>query len=175
MTLIAPDAPSVRWRLGGIRGVTALLFVLLALGGCYDFHQTGPEDPAPLPRPTVVSVRVEYVQPNGCIATARPCSDLVVFFGSWMRAGGEIQLTADPGSHVWTGVVTGVPVNYPPALAPYSVRIYDPYLQDSAVVRYTGHRLKIGGELLTRIDQPGGHDENALVYIDDIGQGHNPF
>jgi hypothetical protein len=174
MTLIAPVAASIRWRLGGIRGATALL-MLLALGGCYDFHQTGPEDPAPLPRPTVVTVRVEYVQPNGCIATARPCSDLVVFFGSWMRAGGEIQLTADPGSRVWTGVVTGVPVNYPPALGPYRVRIYDPYLQDSAVVRYTGQRLKIGGELLTRIDQPGGHDENALVYIDDIGQGHNPF
>jgi len=175
MTLTADDGPSVRGRWGGIRSIVALTGVLLAFGACYDFHQTGPEDPSPLPRPTVVAVRIEYVQPNGCIATVRPCSDLVVFFGSWMRAGGEIQLTADPGSHVWTGVVAGVPVNYPPATAPYSVRIYDPYLQDSAVVRYTGQRLKIGGELLTRIDQPGGHDENALVYIDDIGQGHNPF
>jgi hypothetical protein len=59
--------------------------------------------------------------------------------------------------------------------SPYAVRIYDPFLQTSSTVRYTGSRLTVGGQLLDRIDQPGGHDENALVYIDDIGKGHNPY
>jgi hypothetical protein len=123
----------------------------------------------------VVSVQVEYVQPNGCIATVHNCSDMVVFFGSWMRRGGEIQLTRESDNHVWTGVVSGVPVNFPPTGDPYAVRIYDPYLQDDAEVRFTARRLTVGGASLTQIDQPGGHDENGLVYIDDIGQGHNPF
>jgi hypothetical protein len=148
---------------------------LLLLPACYDFHKTGAENPDPIPFPTVVSVQVEYVQPNGCVATVGNCSDLVVFFGSWMRAGGEIQLTPSPDHHVWTGVVTGVPVNFPPSGSPYAVRIYDPFLQDSSLVRYTGERLRVGGQLLERIDQPGGHDESALVYVDGIGKGHNPY
>jgi hypothetical protein len=158
------------------RGILALgALLLLSLPGCYDFHETGPLSPDPVPFPTVVSIEVEYVQPNGCIATSVNCSDLVVFFGSWMRAGGEIQLRPSPDHHIWTGIVTGVPVNFPPSGSPYVVRIYDPFLQDEAVVRYTGRRLTVGGQLLEKIDQPGGHDEGALVYIDELGKAHNPY
>ena len=173
MTAITARERAVRVTRGARRGLfLALPFLLVAIG-C--LHQTGPEDPDPVPVPTVVSVRVEYVQPNGCIATVYPCSDLVVFFGSWMRPDGPIQLTRESDNHVWTGVVSGVPVNFPPTGDPYAVRIYDPYLQDDAEVRFTARRLTVGGASLTQIDQPGGHDENGLVYIDDIGQGHNPF
>ena len=92
-----------------------------------------------------------------------------------MRAGSEVPLTPSGDNRVWTGVVTGVPVNFPPSGNPYSVRIYDPFLQQDTVVRYTGRRLTVGGQLLDRIDEPGGHHENALVYIDEIGMGHNPY
>jgi hypothetical protein len=160
---------------GPRRALVLCALVVLCLPGCYDFHKDGALNPDPIPFPTVVSIQVEYVQPNGCIATVGNCSDLVVFFGSWMRAGGEVQLSPSADHHVWTGVVTGVPVNFPPAGNPYAVRIYDPFLQDSTTVRYTGKRLTVGGQLLDRIDQPGGHDENALVYIDEIGKGHNPY
>lgn len=153
----------------------ALLAPLLLLTGCYDFHKTGALNPDPLPVPAVATVQIEYVQPTGCVATVGHCWDLVVFFGSWMRAGGEVALTPSADHHVWTGVVTGVPVNFPPSGSPYAVRIYDPFLQQDAAVRYTGQRLRVGGQVLDRIDQPGGHDENALVYIDDIGKGHNPY
>jgi len=154
------------------RGV--LVALAAALAGCYDFHKTVPVGPEPIPIPAEVSVTVQYVQPNGCIAAQR-CGDLVVFFGSWMQPSGALPLTPDPSSHVWTGIATHVPVNFPPNGQPYELRIYDPYLQDSPVVRYTGERLTFGGQLLTRIQEPGGHGEAALAYVDQNGQGHNPF
>jgi hypothetical protein len=153
--------------------VAAAVLSVLVAAGC--LHKTGPEDPDPVPFPTVVTVQIQYVQPNGCIATVHPCSDLVVFFGSWMGPNGPIQLTRNGDDHVWTGVVSGVPVNFPPTGSPYNVRIYDPYLQDDTQVRFTGQRLTVGGASLTHIDVRGGHDESALVYIDDLGEGHNPF
>ena len=175
MTTITTTKGGAAGRPAGALRVLASLTGALLLTGCYDFHKTGAQNPDPLPVPTVVTVQIEYVQPNGCVATVAHCSDLVVFFGSWMRAGGEVPLTPSGDHHVWTGAVTGVPVNFPPSGPPYSVRVYDPFLQQSAVVRYTGQRLTVGGQLLSRIDQPGGHDENALVYIDEIGKGHNPY
>ena len=39
----------------------------------------------------------------------------------------------------------------------------------------TADRLKVGGELLTQFDSPGGPRESGLVYIDENGQGRNPF
>jgi len=145
-----------------------------ALAGCYDFHKTGPSAPDPVPFPSTVSVRVEYVQPNGCTAPTG-CGDLVVFFGSWMRPGGEIQLARDPQSHVWTGVVTGVPVNFPPGGEPYRLRVYDPFLQDGASVRFTGQRVTLGGQVLSRTEKLSARDEAALAYVDSNGFGHNPF
>ena len=64
---------------------------------CYDFHLTGPEDPAPSARPQLVSVTIEYRQPNGCVNSVGRCDDPVVFFGSWMRPGEEFRLTRDAG------------------------------------------------------------------------------
>lgn len=145
----------------------------LASPGCLEL--TGPENPPEIPFPALTSVRIEYVQPTGCINVTSPCSDLVVFFGSWMRNGGEIQLTPDGRHHIWTGVVSGVPVNFPPNGAAYEVRIYDPFLQTDRTPRYTGQRLTVGGQLLTQVDFPGAHDERARVYVDQEGLGHNPF
>jgi hypothetical protein len=173
MTAITTRGTAVVRAAGRRRGPVVAFLSLLCSAGC--FHETGPEHPDPVPVPTVVSVQVEYVQPNGCIATVYPCSDLVVFFGSWMGPNGPIRLVRQADGHVWTGVVTGVPVNFPPTGAPYNVRVYDPYLQTDTEARFTGQRLTIGGASLTHIDLPGGHDESALVYIDDTGQGHNPF
>jgi hypothetical protein len=147
----------------------------LAILGCPDFHQTGPEDPSPLPRPTTVEISVQYTQPGGCISQAVSCEDVVVFFGSWMRAGGEIQLAPDASHHVWTGRARGVPVNFPPTGGPYEVRVYDPFLQDGGEVRFTGQRLSVGSQLLTGLRKPGAHDEAALVFVDANGLGHNPF
>lgn len=175
MTTGAEKARTATGRKRRLGYAWALCGTLPLLTGCYDFHKTGPLNPDPLPAPALATVRIEYVQPTGCVATVGHCTDLVVFFGSWMRAGGEVALTPSGDHHVWTGVVTGVPVNFPPSGSPYEVRIYDPFLQQSVAVRYTGQRLTVGGQLLGRIDQPGGHDENALVYIDDIGKGHNPY
>ena len=147
----------------------------LLFGNCYDFHQEGPEDPDPLPISATTTIEVEYVQPSRCRAVSRPCTDLVVFFGSWRQKGHPVPLTPDPTNRVWTGVVSDVPVNFPPDGSPYAIRIYDPYLQSDGVVRYTGRRVTLGGQALTHIELPGAHDEHALVYVDAQGQGHNPF
>ena len=159
-------------RLAG-RGAAAA--ALLALIGCPDFHQTGPEDPSPLPLPTTTEITIEYTQPNGCVSRTVNCQDLVVFLGSWMRAGGELQLTPDASHRVWSGRTRGVPVNFPPTGDPYEVRIYDPLLQTDGVVRFTGRRLTVGGQELSRIRKPGAHEEAALVFVDANGFGHNPY
>ncbi len=154
-----------------------LLLGLAVTSGCYDFHLAGPEDPSLLPTPRLVSVAIEYRQPGSCNNpdTSR-CGDLVVFFGSWMRPGAEFFLRADPGSHVWTGVAHGVPVNFPAAGGePYRVRVFDPRLRGELTEGFTAERLKIGGQVVQRIDRPGGKNEAGLIYIDENGRGRNPY
>jgi hypothetical protein len=153
------------------------LFVALlpiALGaGC--FHQTGPEDPSPVAVPPLVSVRVEYRQPNGCLNVTSNCDGRVVFFGSWMPKGKEVLLTQVEGTFVWTGTITGVPVNFPPVDQPYLVRVYDPYLRDYQTAGVTADRLQVGGAPLTQFYLYGTSSESGLIYIDATGVGHSPF
>ena len=150
------------------------LAALLA-AGCYDFHLTGPEDAPAVPNPQLVSVTVEYRQPNGCLTASIHCDDKVVFIGSWMQKGAEFALTRGAGNFVWTGPAFAVPVNYPPNDQPYTVYIHDPHLVSSETDGFTGERLKVGGQVLTIFVAPGGPNEGALVYIDQNGFGHNPF
>ncbi len=154
----------------------ALLFATaLALLGCPEAHLTGPEDPAPPPVPERTTVTVEYEQPAGCISPVVNCQDLVIFVASWAAPGGQVFLVPDASRRVWTQRISDVPVNFPPRGDPYQVRVYDPHLQETGSIRYTGQRLRIGSESLTRIQHPGSRDEAALVYVDSTGQGHNPF
>ncbi len=155
--------------------LTALIVAAFALTGCPDLHLEGPEDPSPVDLPDRVTVTIEYEQPAGCISTTVNCQDLVIFLGSWMPPGGQIFLSPDADRRFWTARIPGVPVNYPPRGNPYQVRVYDPHLQESTTVRYTGRRLRVGSETLTQIRFPGSHDESALVYVDSTGLGHNPF
>lgn len=155
------------------RLIVASLAVLLP--GCYDFHLTGPEDPPVIKTPALVSVVVEYRQPNGCLNRSLPCDEPVVFFGSWMRPGGEFRLTRDPGSFVWHGVAQSVPVNFPPRDDPYSVRIFDPYLRESCSDGFSADRIRLGGEALTRFEGGGCREQAALAYVDIDGRGHNPY
>ena len=150
--------------------LTSLLSV-----SCYDFRLTGPEDPAPDSPPHLVSVTVEYRQPNGCVEGSPRCEDSVVFFGSWMQPGGEFLLRRDPGRFIWRGVATGVPVNYPPRDQPHYVRVYDPHMVGSPTGGVSAERLKVGGEAITFFDAPGGTRESGLIYVDMNGFGHNPF
>ena len=153
----------------------ALLVLSAAAIGC-DFQPDPVPGPSAVPAPAVANVRVEYRQPNGCAnSTPVACDNLVVFFGSWMRSGQEIYLTADPGSHVWTGVALNVPVNWPPVEEPHLVRVFDPHLVDTPTGGVTGARLLLGGQILTEYDEPGTPKESALVYVDDNGVGRNPL
>jgi hypothetical protein len=155
-----------------------ILVALLALAtsfGC-DFQPDPTEGPSALPAPAVANVTIQYRQPNGCAnASAVACDNLVVFFGSWMQAGQEIYLAQDPTSHVWTGVATGVPVNWPPVEEPHLVRVFDPHLVDTPTGGVTGARLFVGGQILTQYDSPGTPQESALVFVDDDGVGRNPL
>ena len=109
----------------------------MLLPGCYDFHLTGPEDAPEVSTPRLVSVVIEYRQPNGCLsAPATNCNDSVVFFGSWMQRGAEFELKRDPGTFTWTGVARNMPINFPPRDEPYTVRIYDPYLLQSCTAGF---------------------------------------
>jgi hypothetical protein len=157
------------------RWIVLALLALAAPLGC-DFQPDPPEGPSALPAPTLANVRVEYRQPNGC-ANSSPaaCENLVVFFGSWMQPGQEIYLTADPGSHVWTGIAPGVPVNWPPVEEPHLVRVFDPHLVDTPTGGVTGARLFVGGQILTQYDSPGTPQESALVFVDGNGVGRNPL
>jgi hypothetical protein len=157
------------------RGLALLVLSGLLGAGCYDFHPNGPEDPAPVVVPRTVSITIEYRQPNGCINVSTPCAEPVVFFGSWMKPGGEILLTPDPYTFVWRGVATGVPVNFPPKDQPYYVRVFDPFLREGPGGGVTAQRLIVGGELLKRFDSAGSDRESGLVYVDESGQGHSPF
>lgn len=155
------------------RFLPPLLAILLA--GCYDFHLTGPEDAAEVVPPGFVSVTIEYRQPNGCLNGASPCEEPVVFYGSWMAKGAEFQLARDPGTFVWRGVARGVPVNYPPRDAPYSVRVFDPHLRETCTAGFQAERIRLGGEALSKFEGGGCADQAALAYVDDNGYGHNPY
>jgi hypothetical protein len=158
---------------GALRPAVACL--ALTLLGCPDLRLEGPEDPSPVAIPERATITVEYEQPAGCISVTVSCQDLVIFLGSWMPPGGQIFLTPDVSRRFWTARIADVPVNFPPRGEPYEVRVYDPHLQETSALRYTGVRLRVGGESLTQIRRPGSRDEAALVYVDSTGQGHNPF
>jgi hypothetical protein len=153
----------------------AVLALALLGGGCYDFHLTGPEDPPSPNPPRLVAVTIEYRQPLGCVNSETNCDDQVVFFASWMRPGDEFPLVRDPGGLIWRGVARGVPVNFPPRDSPHAVRVYDPHLRDQPNEGLTAERLRVGGEALTVISSRGTIEESGLVFIDENGQGRNPF
>jgi hypothetical protein len=153
----------------------AVVMGAVAAAGCYDFHLTGPEDPPPVERPQLVSVTIEYRQPNGCDNALGRCDDPVVFFASWLEPGNEFRLTRDAGGFIWRGTATRVPVNFPPRDHPHAVRVFDPHVFDAPTGGAAAERLRIGGQILTRFDSPGGPREVGLVYVDANGVGHNPF
>jgi hypothetical protein len=171
-------------RLNDMRPPTIrlLLGVSLISVGCYDFHVTGPEDPPPVVRPTLVDVTVEYRQPNQCFASDR-CDDNVVFLASWLptqinpqgQVSGGFMFLSRVSAFVWRGVAHDVPVNYPPKDDAHVVAIYDPHLRDTATGGRAAARLQVGREALTVFLDPGTPNEAAFVYIDENGFGHNPF
>ena len=171
-------------RLNVMRPLVPKLLLVGALisGGCYDFHQVGPEDPSPVVRPSLVDVTVEYRQPNLCFASDR-CEDLVVFFASWLpmqtnpqgQPTGGYMFLQRISAYVWRGVAHNVPVNYPPRDDPHVVAVYDPHLRDTETGGVTAGRLVVGGQILTDLINAGTPKESAFVYVDENGQGHNPF
>jgi hypothetical protein len=150
------------------------LAAALLTGGCF-FEESGPDGPTPLPITRNVTVTIEYVQPGLCQNSAGRCTDPVVFFGSWMRPGQVLTLTPASGRYTWTGNAASVPVNFPPRDEPYLVRVFDPFLLDTASGGVTAARLRIGGQILVAVDSVGTPAESGLVYIDDNGVGHTPF
>jgi hypothetical protein len=158
----------------GRRVALALLALAAVAAGC-DFQPNTTEGPSALPAVAVASVRIEYRQPDGCANTPAACDNPVFFLGSWMHPGQEVYLVSDPGSHVWTGVAQGVPVNWPPVEEPHLVRVFDPHLVDTATGGVTAARLRVGGQILTQYDSPGTPRESGLVYVDDNGIGRNPL
>jgi len=161
----------------GSRPLRRLLPLLAAsLAGCYDFHLTGPEDAPAVSTPHLVSVVVEYRQPNGCLSAPSPsCDEPVVFFASWMQKDTEFRLQRDAGTFVWRGVARGVPVNFPPRDDPYTVRVFDPFLLESCAEGFSSDRITVGGEALIKTIGSGCREQAALVYVDDNGRGHNPY
>ncbi len=151
-----------------------VLAIAVVPGGCF-FEEEVPEGPSPLPISRAVTVTVEYVQPGQCLNSANRCVDPVVFFGSWMRPGQEFALSPVPGTYTWTGQALAVPVNFPPGDEPYLVRVFDPYLLDTASGGVTAIRLRIGGQVLVQVDEPGTPAESGRIYIDDNGIGRTPF
>jgi hypothetical protein len=152
-----------------------LALAALSLVGCPSLRGTGPEDASAVPTPGLVSVTIEYRQPNGCLNTVTPCGGPVVFFATWMRPGAEFPLTPDEGNYVWRGTALGVPVNFPPRGDPYEVRIFDPYLAEGPTAGFTAQRLKVGSEAVTRIEASGTDNEHGLVFVDDNGFGRSPY
>lgn len=152
----------------------AAAFLLVA---CDELRIDGPTDPEPFAPPRLVAVTLEYRQPQECVAgsPAEFCEDDVLFFSSWMRTGQYIRLVREPGRFIWRGTATGVPVNFPPRDQPHAVVVYDPHMAGAPTGGVSAERLKVGGELITRFDSPGGPRESGLIYIDQNGQGHSPF
>jgi hypothetical protein len=133
----------------------------LAFHACF-FDEDAPEGPSAVPVSRGVPVTVEYVQPAQCQNSTARCGDRVIFFGSWMRPGQEFALALVPGTYVWTGTASAVPVNFPPDDSPYLVRVYDPYLLDTTSGGVTAVRLKVGGQALRYVDAPGTPAESGL-------------
>ena len=159
----------------GRRFVFALLALAAAAAGC-DLQPDPEPGPSALAPTRQVNVRVEYRQPQGCDNTIpEHCVDVVWFFGSWMHKDEVIPLELVPGSYVWAGTATGVPVNWPPTDVPHFVRVFDPHLEATATGGVTAARLLVGGQILTQYDSPGSPQESGLVYVDDNGIGRNPF
>jgi hypothetical protein len=150
-----------------------LVLVALTTPGC--FRLVGPEDPAPVPSPQLVAVRIEYRQPVGCTGSTQFCAGPVIFFATWKQEGGEFALERVGDTNLWVGTAESVPVNFPPRDDPYAVRVFDPFLVGEALGGITANRLTVGGELLVRFANIGDVDESALVYIDEDGRGHNAF
>jgi hypothetical protein len=146
----------------------------MLLGGCF-FDEEVPEGPSPLPVSRAVTVTVEYVQPGQCLNSANRCTDPVVCFGSWMRPGQEFALSPVSGTYGWTGRALGVPVNFPPGDEPYLVRVFDPYLLDTTSGGVTAIRLRVGGQVLVQVEEPGTPAESCRIFIDDNGVGRSPF
>jgi hypothetical protein len=160
----------------------AVLALAASATGCQDFlHPDVTPGPSPLPVTRSVTVTVQYRQPGWCVNSQGTCDYRVVFFGSWMSAGdgttpgGPVILNASAGPSFWTGVVTNVPVNWPPVDAPHYVRVWDPHLLDTPTGGLTAARLIVGGQVITQYDSPGTSVESGLIYVDDNGVGHNPF
>jgi len=159
-------------------GLAILLGVLL--GACNAFRRTaGPDEAPPANPPRLVNVTLEYRQSQHCDNAPERCDDPVVFFASWMRpptnGNNGILLTRDPGGFVWRGRAFNVPANFPPRDDPHAVRVVDPHLVWTATNGATAERLKVGGQVLTVFDSAGTPGESGLVYIDDNGQGRNPY
>jgi hypothetical protein len=151
-----------------------ILVQALLLPGC--LHVGGPTEATPVQPPLTVSVTVEYIQPFFCANTvATRCSDAVNFSASWMRAGGGIQMTPDPTNHVWRAVATDVPVNFPPRDNPYSVRIFDPFLEATPSGGFTAQHLTVGSQSVVDILSGGTPLEHGMIYVDANGMGHSPF
>jgi hypothetical protein len=150
----------------------SLLPLATLLAAC--FRLVGPEQPPPVAA-ALVDVSVEYRQPNGCLNVTLPCEEPVVFFASWMKPGGEFRLTRDTGGHVWRGVAHGVPANWPPSDSPYEIRVFDPYLKESPTSGFSGDRIVLGGEALTHLEGGDSPSQHTVAYVDQNGQGHNPY
>lgn len=153
----------------------SVLVAAAGAAGCYDFHLTGPEDPAPVPNTKLVNVSIEYRQSNGCDNDPARCNDPVVFFATWLRTGGEFALQRDATGFIWRGTALSVPANYPPSDEPYEVQVFDPHLVRGQTAGFTGNHIVIGRQLLSTLTKEGTPKEAALVFVDLNGEGHNPF
>ncbi len=170
----APWSPAnslARCQIGRI----GLLLLLSGLAtACWDFQPDPDQGPTAVPFPRLVSVQVEYRQPNDCFNVPPHCEDRVVFFGSWMRPGDEVLLTLASGTRQWTATAPSVPVNFPPQDFPHLVRVFDPHLANTDTGGITAARLVVGGQVITQYLEPGTPNESGLIYVDDNGQGRQP-
>ena len=148
------------------------LALALALPGCYDFHQVGPEDPPPLKSPQTVSVSVVYLQPSACVRPGLNCDGPVTFQASWMSLNTYVTLV-QTAAHTWTATIPNVPINYP-GVDPYRVYAVDPFLRYTDTEGVSADRLTIGGERIVKLENPGGSREQGLIYIDANGMGRTP-
>jgi hypothetical protein len=152
---------------------SAVILLPLILTSCLSLSGT---EPTPVTPPLTVSVTIEYVQPFYCAnVVAANCSNGVGFSASWMQAGNGIQMVGDVTNHVWRVVAPNVPVNYPPQGSPYTVRVYDPYLQATLSRGYTAQNLTVGRQVIVDIASAGSPAEVGFIYIDANGAGHTPF
>jgi hypothetical protein len=152
-------------------GIVALS---LALPSCLSL--SGPTSASQVPLPLTVSVTIEYIQPFFCAnTTARRCRDGVGFSASWMTAGNGLQMVPDPSNHVWRAVAVDVPVNFPPSGQPYSVRVFDPYLEATPSQGFTVVNLTIGRQPIVDVANPGTPAVQGFLYVDANGFGHSPF